>query len=55
MVEKSDQAGDGYADLILMIERCRRLAGQTSDPSTQTGLLELATEYEARMKPAPAE
>jgi hypothetical protein len=55
MAQKPDQAGDGYADLILMIERCRRLAGQTSDPLTQTGLLELAAEYEARMKPAPAE
>jgi hypothetical protein len=52
MAEKPDQVGDGYADLILMIERCRRLATQTSDPLTQTGLLELAAEYEARMKPA---
>jgi hypothetical protein len=27
-----------------MIERCRRLAGQTSDPLTQTRLLELAAD-----------
>jgi hypothetical protein len=54
MAQKSNQAGDGFADLILMIERCRRLARQTSDPLTKTGLLELAAEYEARMNPAPA-
>jgi hypothetical protein len=54
MAENPDQA-DGFADLVLMIERCRRLARQTTDPLTQTGLLELAAEYEARMKPAPAE
>jgi hypothetical protein len=53
MSQKPDKAGDGFADLILMIERCRRLARQTSDPLTQTGLLELAAEYEARMKLAP--
>jgi hypothetical protein len=54
MAQKPDQAGDGFADLVLMIERCRRLATQTSDPFTKTGLLELAAEYEARMKPVPA-
>jgi hypothetical protein len=47
-----NQAGDGYTDLILMIDRCRRLARQTSDALTKTGLLELAAEYEARMKEA---
>jgi hypothetical protein len=54
MVQKPDQDGNGFADLILMIERCSRLAKQTSDPLTKTGLLELAAEYEARMKLAPA-
>jgi hypothetical protein len=53
MAEKPDQAGDGYTDLILMIERCRRLAKHTADPLVRRELLELATEYEARMKPAP--
>jgi hypothetical protein len=54
MAQKPDQAGDGFADLILMIERCRRLATQISDPLVKTGLLELAAEYEASMKVAPA-
>jgi hypothetical protein len=50
MAQMPNQAESGYADLVLMIERCRRLARQTSDPLTQAGLLELAAEYEARTK-----
>jgi hypothetical protein len=42
---------EGFAELAIKTERCRRLARQSSDPIAKAGLLELAAEYEARMKP----
>jgi hypothetical protein len=48
-----DQDENGLADLILKIERCRRLTKYTADPLTKMELLELADEYKARMKAAP--
>jgi hypothetical protein len=42
---------EGFAELAIKTERCRRLARQSSDPIAKAGLLELAAEYEVRMKP----
>ena len=45
---------DERAQLVLQIERCRRLAGEISDYEARQALNELADEYEARLKPRGA-
>jgi hypothetical protein len=39
--------------LVEKIEQCRRLAGQISDPTTSSRLLELAQEYVQHIKDNP--
>jgi hypothetical protein len=52
MNQKTDQSVLGHAELVLKIERCRRLARLSADPIAKAVLLELAAEYEARLKPS---
>jgi hypothetical protein len=45
MASMQDQSGNGHADLVAKIERCRRLAREVPDLKTAQQLLELATDY----------
>jgi len=45
MAQMLNQKTEGHADLLLKIERRRRLAKQVPDIKTAQQLLELATEY----------
>jgi hypothetical protein len=45
MSQMPSQKTEGYADLLLKIERCRRLAREFPDLRTAQQLLELASEY----------
>lgn len=45
---------DERAQLVLQIERCRRLAGEIVDDEVRQALNQLADEYEARLKPQGA-
>jgi hypothetical protein len=45
MAQMRNQKTEGHADLLLKIERRRRLAKQVPDIKTAQQLLELATEY----------
>lgn len=41
---------DDRNQLVLQIERCRRLASETTDDEVRTSLNRLADEYTARLK-----
>jgi hypothetical protein len=45
MAQTPSRKTEGYADLLLKIEHCRRLATEVPDLRTAQQLLELATEY----------
>ena len=45
---------DERAQLVLQIERCRRLAGEITDDEARQALNQLADEYEARLRPRGA-
>ena len=49
MAELPNQSGKGHADLIVKIERARRLARDVPDELTTQRLLALAAEYERQL------
>jgi hypothetical protein len=49
MAEMPKQSPKGHADLIMKIERARRLAREVPDELTSQRLLALATEYEKQL------
>jgi hypothetical protein len=49
MAEMPNQSWKGYADLIVKIERARRLAREAPDELTIQRLLALASEYERQL------
>jgi hypothetical protein len=49
MAEMPNEIRQGHADLILKIERCRRLAREAPDKVTAQKLLSLAAEYEQQL------
>jgi hypothetical protein len=46
-----NEISDERADLLMNIERCRRLAGTCTDQETIHKLLALAAEYELQLNP----
>ena len=54
MASMQDQSGNGHADLVAKIERCRRLAREVPDLKTAQQLLELATDYLKQLVKAKA-
>jgi len=49
MAEMPNQIREGRADLMMKIERARRLAKEVSDDATSQRLLALAAEYESQL------
>ena len=49
MVEMPNQIWEGHTDLIMKIERARRLAREVPDRVTVRRLLALAVEYEKQL------
>jgi hypothetical protein len=47
-----NQISSERADLLVQIEKCRRLAKSSTDPSTIERLLALAAEYEMQLRQA---
>jgi hypothetical protein len=51
MAEMPNQNREGRADLMIKIERARRLAKEVPDRATALRLLALAAEYEQQLAP----